>query len=173
MEISKFRITDHIFRVIDGITAILMVILTLVVFLEILSRYLFGFSITFVSSLTQLVFPWMVFLAAIAVTRREDHISINFLVNKFRKKIQKRLVLFSKLVILFFSILMTISSFELAQGVINQPIPILEISRAWLYGSITLSFAIISIVAVYQFIAVLINKEGWSRGDIDDLDNDY
>ncbi len=152
------QILDRLIKGVDIFASILMVLLTIVVFGEVLSRYVFNFPIVFSTELTSLLFPWVVFIAAISVTKNEDHLSINFVRDKMPRK--GRIITFAitKLIMMYFSFYMVLSSYQIAKAVVNQPLPMLRISKAWLYASVTVSFSMILIILTYQFILILQNK---------------
>lgn len=139
-------------------SAFLMVLLTIVVFSEVLSRYVFNFPLVFSSELTQLIFPWLIFLGNISVTKDDDHLSITFFRELMPKWAQKFSFLLAKLIILYFSFYMVKSSYEIAQVVSDQAMPMLRISKEWLYYSVTASFIGILIVVIIQIILILTNK---------------
>jgi TRAP-type C4-dicarboxylate transport system permease small subunit len=149
---------DTFIKGVDIIASIMMVLLTLVVFAEVLSRYVFNFPLVFSNESTLVLFPWMIFMGAISITKNEGHLSINFFRELLPRTGQKWAFMFAKVVMLYFSVYMVISSFKIAQAVINQPLPMLRISKAWLYASITVSFALITIILLYQVVLILLNK---------------
>ncbi|WP_227937132.1 TRAP transporter small permease [Alkalihalobacillus deserti] len=149
---------DRFIDVIDVLASIMMVLLTLVVFAEVVSRYAFSLPLTFSNELTMLLFPWVIFVAAISVTKNEGHLSINVFREKLPPAMQRWAFLFSKLVMLYFSVYMMLSSYRLAESVVNQVMPMLRISRAWLFASLTVSFAFITIILIYQIVLILMNR---------------
>jgi TRAP-type C4-dicarboxylate transport system permease small subunit len=164
---------QRIIKGVDIFASIMLVLLTLVVFGEVLSRYVFNFPLVFSNELTKVLFPWMIFVAAISVTKNEDHLSINYFRDLLPKAGQKIAFILSKLVMLYFSFYMMISSYKLAMGVVNQPLPMLRISKSWLYASMTVSFAAIIIILIYQLVLIFMNKLQPTREeDMYDLDHD-
>ncbi|WP_247747369.1 TRAP transporter small permease [Alkalihalobacillus sp. BA299] len=149
---------DKTINFLDLLASVLMVLLTLVVFSEVLSRYVFNFPLVFSNELTQILFPWVIFIAIISVTKNEGHLSINFFRELLPRAAQKWAFIFSKLVMLFFSVYMMFSSYQLAQSVASQVLPLLRISRAWLFYSVVVSFAAITIILLYQLALIFINK---------------
>lgn len=159
---------------VDVLASILLVLLTLVVFSEIVSRSVFNFPLVFSNELTQVLFPWMIFIAAISVTKNEGHLSISYFRELLPKSSQKWAFLFSKIVMLYFSVYMMISSYQLASSVAKQSLPMLRISRSWLYTSLIVSFACITIILVYQIILILTKQLDAPREEdmLNDLDHD-
>lgn len=165
---------DRFIKWVDVIASILLVLLTLVVFGEVVSRTVFNFPLVFSNELTQVLFPWMIFIAAISVTKNEGHLSINYFRELLPRASQRWAFLFSKLVMLYFSAYMMISSYQLATSVAKQSLPMLRISRAWLFNSLIVSFACITIILVYQIILILMKRLDAPREEdmLNDLDHD-
>ena len=151
-------IVDRFIDVVDLLASIMMVLLTVIVFAEVVSRYFFSLPLVFSNELTMLLFPWVIFIAAISVTKNEGHLSINVFREKLPPTMQRWAFLFSKLVMLYFSFYMMVSSFRLAESVVNQTMPMLRISRSWLFASLTVSFAFITIILLYQIVLILIKR---------------
>jgi TRAP-type transport system small permease protein len=171
---KRVSLLDRFIYGIDIFASMMMVLLTLVVFGEVLSRYVFNFPLVFSNELTKLLFPWIIFIAAISVTKNEGHLSINYFRELLPRAGQKWAFVFVKLVMLYFSVYMMISSYQIAQAVARQQLPMLRISKAWLYASIVVSFALITIILIYQLILIVTNKLQPPREEdmLHDLDND-
>ncbi|MDQ0484042.1 TRAP transporter small permease [Guptibacillus hwajinpoensis] len=166
-------IISAITKTIDLVSGLMMVLLTLVVFGEVLSRYVFNFPLVFTTELTSLLFPWLIFLGAVTVTRNEDHLAITVLRDKMPVLGQKIAYVIARLVMLYFSFYMVISSYGISRTVAAQPLPILRISKGWLYTSVTVSFILIILILVYQIVLVLTNKVSVTKEEVPhDLDYD-
>lgn len=164
-------IVDTLFKVIDCVSNVLLIILTFLVALEVMGRSFFNNSFIYVTPLTSVVFPWMVFLAIIGATKNNEHISVNFVLNKLPFKAKKTVLLFNKLVMLFFSIFMLFSSYNLSMSVAEIMEPIINISKFWLYSSMIVAFAGTAIVIFVQIISIIKNNE--IEEEKNDLDYDY
>ncbi|MDZ5710882.1 TRAP transporter small permease [Jeotgalibacillus haloalkalitolerans] len=149
---------DRIVDVLDLIASVMMVVLTAVVFGEVLSRYVFDLPLVFSNELTLLLFPWVIFIAAISVTKNEGHLSINFFRNLMPKAVQRWVFAFSKLVMLFFSVYMSFSAYRMGENTASQVMPVLRISKTWLITSVSVSFAVISLILIYQFVMIVLGK---------------
>jgi len=161
-----FTAFEKIVNVITVISSVLMTLLTIIVFAEVLSRYVFNFPIVVSSQLTSLLFPWLIFLGSIAVTYYEEHLAITFVREKFPEKVQKIIVVFEKLIILFFTIAIMVAAYDLSQAVANQSIPLLKISKSWLYYSLVFPFIGIVISVIMHLIQLTFNKPVEREGDL-------
>ncbi len=155
---------DLLAKIIIVFTSVLMVLLTAVIFFNIVVRYFFSIPIAFTYEMAELLFPWIVFLAIINVTLDNENIDIQFFVRLFPKPFQVVSAYFTKLVMLFFSIYITLSSFKLATTVKNHTMPILGLSKSWLYWSVTFSFAGVTLVIIYQVVLMIIGKDESEEG---------
>lgn len=157
-------VIDIIAKVIVIVSSTLMVSLTAVVFFNVVARYFFSVPIAFTYELVELLFPWIVFLTVINVTLDNENIDIQFFMKLSPKPMQTIAAYITKVVMLFFSIFIVYSSFRLANAVKNHTLPLLGISKSWLYWSVTVSFIGVSFVIVYQIILLIIDKEGINEG---------
>lgn len=165
------RIVSLLVRVFSVLGAVLMALLTIVVFTEVVSRYFFGLPIAFTGELTTVIFPWMTFLMAVEVTKNRDHISITYFRGLLPKKTQWLLRLFSMLVVLSFSVFMVVSSYRLSVASININLPVLRfMTKAHQYSSLTVSFLLISLVAFSEVIRFLVSQDTIASDDTKFLD---
>ncbi|WP_280770680.1 TRAP transporter small permease [Salipaludibacillus daqingensis] len=165
---------DYIIGWTEIAASVLLIGLTVIVFGEVLSRYVFRTPLVFSNELTQLLFPWMIFVAAISVTKEDGHLAVSYFRDRLPYVMQKGLYVFSKLIMLFFSVYMVIASVKYVDNVSSQLMPVIRISRGWLSGSLTVSFVFISIILIYQIVLILTNKLDVQREEdtLDDMDYD-
>lgn len=153
------RILGKIVNVLTLFTCLLMILLTVVVIFEIMSRYLFNLPITFTDELTGIFFPWIVFLTAIDVTNRDEHIAITVFSDKLTGGARKVNQLMIKAIMLMFSLFMVKSSYLLCQETANISLPVLRfITKAEVYSGIVFSFSFISLLLLLQMVKILRNK---------------
>lgn len=157
-------------KLIIGFANISLIAITLLVTAEVFSRKLFNVSFVFVTALTSIFFPWLVFLAIILITQANEHIAVNYFFNKLAEKQKKYIALFNRLVMLTFSVFMLISSYKLTIDVVNINIPVLNISRSWLYSSMLVAFFVTSIILLLQCITII--RDGKIGGNENNMDYD-
>jgi TRAP-type transport system small permease protein len=142
-------------RIVDGLATVagaLMVALTVVVMAAVVSRYALEIPIRTTTELSGVIFAWLVFLAAISVTHNQDNIAVTY----FRDKLPGPLPAISevtmKIVMMVFSAVLAWSSLQLTTAVMDQRLPVLQISSAWLNGSVAVAFTLISLVLLLQIV---------------------
>jgi TRAP-type transport system small permease protein len=146
------RIIDRVAGVMSLLGGLLMVALTLVVFASVVSRYFFDLPIRATSELAGLIFAWLVFITAIAVTHREDNIAVTYFRGLLPTPVQKVAKLVTQLIMLGFVIVMLFSSLQLSMAVMNRPLPSLRISSIWLNSSVAVAFVGLALVLLLQLV---------------------
>lgn len=144
---------EKVIVVFSALGAGLMVLLTLVVFGEIVSRYFLGLPITFSSELTSVIFPWIVFLMVVEVTKRNDHIAITLFSDMTPPVARRILSVLTQCIMLFFSLCLTYSSYELCVASRHITLPVLSfMTKVYQYAAITVSFSLVSVVLLLRVI---------------------
>jgi|SRR5699024_2812808 len=145
------------------ITSLLMLILTLVVFFNVVARYFLNFPVAFTYEMVELLFPWIVFLTIISVTLDNENIDIQFFVKSLPKSFRFIFACITKIIMLLFSILVSYAGFNLADAVQNHITPVMGLSKAWLYWSVGYSFIGVSIIIIYQLILLFTNIKSFDK----------
>lgn len=152
------RIIEKTTNIIGIISGVLLGALTVVVFGEIVLREVFGKPFPPTNELTLILFPWLAFLAAINITKNEENISLTFFKDSLPTLIRNKVIILIRVSMLIFSVIMTVGSFKISRELSKQILPVLGVSKVFLYGSVFVSFLGISIVLVYQIYGLLFRK---------------
>ena len=148
-------------KIINFFGAIMLALVTIIVFVEVFLRYLFSAPIPGSSAAVLLLFPWFIFLVAIIVTKNDDNLGVEFFRNQMPKTIQFILKTLEEIVCLIFFAIMLLSSYKLVSDTLYRRMPMFDISRAWLYGSMLVMFAVLvihQIYRIYSYVIVFVNK---------------
>ncbi|WP_150461038.1 TRAP transporter small permease [Nesterenkonia ebinurensis] len=146
------RVVDRSVDALATLAGILMVALTTVVMAAVISRYLLQTPIQTTTGMSGLIFAWLVFLAAISVTHRQDNIAVTYFRDKLPGKLPEVAEVLMKIIMLSFCLVLAWSSLQLTTAVMDQRLPSLQISTAWLNASVAVTFAVISVVLLLQII---------------------
>jgi TRAP-type C4-dicarboxylate transport system permease small subunit len=157
MRRSVFNLVDaglgKVTWLLSAVSGGLMVLLTLVVFGEIVSRYLFSLPITFSSELTTIIFPWIVCLMAVEITRNGDHIAITLFRDLTPLRLQRILIILTELVMLAFAGMLAYASYELCLAARDITLPVLTfLTKVYQYSAITLSFSLVTVVLLLRLV---------------------
>jgi TRAP-type C4-dicarboxylate transport system permease small subunit len=125
--------------------------LTLIVFYEVLSRYFFNRPWAPSNELTKFIFSWLSLLGVILITADNSHLTVTYFRDKFPLKVRKIINVFTQLIMLVFMVLMLKSGIDLTKLAMQQCLPVLSISKMWLYLSMPVSFFVTMIFLICNF----------------------
>jgi len=95
----------------DYTIAILLGILTLIMFLQVLFRYVFNNSLTWSEELAKFIFIWITFLGASICLRDGIHLKVDFLTEKLPGKQKLYLKFFDTLIVTLFNGVISVIGF--------------------------------------------------------------
>ncbi|WP_406737117.1 TRAP transporter small permease [Thioclava sp. GXIMD4215] len=108
-----------------------LVLMTAIVFLQVVCRYLLGFSLQWAEPGAVLIMGWFIFLGAAVGIREGYHLSFDVLLYILPSWLKPVLFTISELVVGAFGVGMAYYGWELAAKVAKNVIPTLGLSRAW------------------------------------------
>ncbi|MDR1832211.1 MAG: TRAP transporter small permease subunit [Fusobacteriaceae bacterium] len=152
LEKTIYLITD----VLSGIAGIMMAVLTGFVFMEVLCRYVFKRPIVITSEMTNLLFPWIVALSAIAIAKSNGNTALVFIKERFKGTTRHVIEILVHMVMLYFSVSMIIASFSLSLSLRNEILVLTGISKMFTYGSMVVGFSGVALVVSYNLIKYIL-----------------
>jgi len=132
-------------------TGILAGIMTMVVFVEVISRYLLQESIFFSEELSRLAFVWASFLAISLGFRTGIHINVQFILNVIPVAQRRLILLLSEAVILLFLSVVFISSITILPHHWDELTPTIGITMFWFYLAVPVGVALMIIQVLPLF----------------------
>ena len=129
------------------IAAILITFLTVILFVEVLFRYLFYQSIGWINEFSGIIFVWFLYLSVSYITGKNSHIRVQILDLFVNKKYIRTIDIAMDFLWLAFNLLMTYYGVQLVLSVVRYPFktPILDISMAYPYAIIPIAFGLMTI----------------------------
>lgn len=129
------------------IATVLFIIITFLLTIQILSRYLFGHPLTWTEEISLVLFIWMIYFAISAATLKRKHIRMDFILEKLPFKIKKATLIFSNLMaILFFGYFLgPFSDIVLNLYNMHSTTPITAFPKTVAYGVVPVAFILIII----------------------------
>lgn len=146
-------------RPIEFACGALMVSLTGVVFLQVISRYVFHHPFDWPEELARYLFVWVALLGAALALSRGAHFSIDALVKRCSPRSQTGIALTVHGCLSIFLLLVAVSGFQLALKVKEQPSAAMEISMTFPYLSIPISFTLMFLFTLVELYR-LVKKRG-------------
>ena len=121
---------------------LLMLAITGVVFLQVISRYVFNYPFDWPEELARFLFVWVALLGAALAVRRGAHFSIDALVRRLPANGQRFVPLAINTVLAIFTLIVSVKGFQLALRVSEQQSSAMEVSMSLPYLSVPVSFAV-------------------------------
>ena len=142
----------------DFIICIALVIMSIIVFMNVILRYVFSSGIAWSIELSQLLFVLVVFLGAIRAFQDHQHIVVDIITEAVPKKIKKLFSFLSNVIVIYTMVIMFQGSLKLVQNNMVMKTPLLKIPMSYVYSlGLLLSVSVI-IFALYNMIK-LFKKE--------------
>ena len=148
---------DKLTRIIELVLASAFIIAVLLNFTNVVGRYLFGLSLLGSDEVQVFVMVAMTFVGAVVVTRRNEHLRMDVLVQMMPEAVRLLLRIAEQL------LLIALAGFVLSQSYFYAA-QMLRIGRAsdmagvpmWIpHGTVALGFALILVIAVWRLVGVI------------------
>ena len=146
------RLTGMMAAICTNVEVIFLAIMTFLVFFQVVTRYLFSYSIAWVEELTRYLMIWMAFLGAAALFKDDSHIRMDLVYNKFPQVVRTYLDLLFGLFQVAFLVMLFKLGLEYAESVDIVVSPTLRISMRWPAMIISIS----SVIMIFFILAYII-----------------
>lgn len=95
----------------DNILFILMALIVIIMFAQVLFRYVFNQSLSWSEELAKFVFVWLTFLGAAICIKERIHVGVEFLMDRLSVKWKRYLDLFQTALITLFNVALSVTGF--------------------------------------------------------------
>jgi TRAP-type C4-dicarboxylate transport system permease small subunit len=128
------RLVEAYFTLLKLLIALFLAIMVVLVFGNVVLRYVFDSGITISEEVSRWLFVWLTFLGAIVALREHGHLGVDTVVKRLPRKGKLACFIISQLLMLYATVLFLQGSW--VQTVINWRVtaPASGASAAWLYG---------------------------------------
>lgn len=123
---------------------ILMSVMTLLVFLQVVMRYVFHNSLSWSEELARYVFIWLIYLGISYGCKLRKHIKIDAALYLFPKKARKYVVIIGDVLFLVFAVYIVITGFKycMAQAAMGKASSALRIPFQYVYFATVVGFGL-------------------------------
>ncbi len=128
------RLTRLFFRGLEALLVLLLVAMVIMVFGNVLLRYLFDTGIDVSEELSRYFFVWLTFIGAVVVGRENAHLGVETLVARLGDNGRKLCMVLSDLFIIGCCAVFFWGTWQQAEINATNYAPITEISMLWVYG---------------------------------------
>ena len=124
-----------------------LVVLVVIVFLQVVMRYVFQNSLTWSEELARYLFIWQVWIGASLATKRVRHLKVEILPDSLSPKGKKAINILATLISIGFVLFLLLKSADITSTVFrtNQITPALGISMAIPYAAVPVGMTLMTI----------------------------
>lgn len=133
--------------------------ITVIVFVNVLSRYLFSTSLPWSEELARFLFIWMTFIGAVVANDRLEHMRLDFIVEQLPPKAGKIVEGISYLLVILLLGVLFVGSFEYTRSQWDWCSSALGVKHGIVYMVAPISFGIMEL----QFVSRLVRLAGSLR----------
>lgn len=154
-------IFNKVCRILEIFMIIIFALLVLDVLFQVFSRYLLGTSFTWTEEFARFSLIWMTILGAAYLNGKQEHLSMDFLYQKFSEPNKKKAsILIEVLIFLFALIVMVIGGSNLVYTTLHleQLSGTLRIPLGYVYAIMPFSGFLIMCFSIYHISNILKNK---------------
>lgn len=135
---TSFR--DHAEKIFDWIVSLALVALTALVFVQVISRYIFNSPISWTEEMARLLFVWLCFMGTFLALKTKGHIAIETLLNTFvGANTRGYVTATANFLILYYCIYLAFMGVVMVQKTAQDFTPVMLIPFSYLYVAIALS----------------------------------
>ncbi len=158
------RLNEVIFKFLENIIVVLLFGLTLIAFLQLMSRYLLHISSGGVDELIRLAFVWVISIGSAITFRRKAHVGITFFANRLKGKASILLQLLVNLILSALMIVIIKAGIDMTLMGVTQISEYIGISMAYFYSCIP-SGAFLSLLVFLEELVKLSKVLHLGAGD--------
>lgn len=148
------KIEDIVYAISERLVGILLVTITALVTISVISRFLFAFSIDFAQELVIFCMVWMTFLGTSMGLKEGSLITLTLLIDKLPAKLQGILRLISRLILLSFFIITTISNQSVLEFARVIKLPTLGIP----YSTMGVAYSVSAGIMIFYLLVSIIKS---------------
>lgn len=129
-----------------------IIVTTALVMINVVLRYFFKTGLYWSEEVATACFVWSVFIGSAAGYKAKAHVGVDMIVNYAPPKFKKLITLVVDAILVFINGYITYIAIIYLSLSYRKPTPVLGISTAYISSSILVSFALMTIYAIYFFI---------------------
>lgn len=152
---------EKVCKILEIILIFIFGVLVVDVLLQVFSRYILNTSFTFTEELARFSLIWLSILGAAYLNGKREHLSMDFLYQKFSDKNKKKALYFIEIcVVLFAIVVMVIGGFNLVYTTLHlgQLSGTLRIPLGYIYAILPFSGLLVICFSIYHMFKINANK---------------
>jgi TRAP-type C4-dicarboxylate transport system permease small subunit len=149
------QMNDVVFKWLGRLLIFTIAFLVSIIFLQVVLRYIFNFSIAEIDELSRYVFVWIIFLGISYGFREKAHLGVVYFIELLSPKSRKVFLIGIELLIILFFLVITVAGFQMVQFTMAQKSSTLLIPMGYVYLAIPVG-AIFCLFAMAERLKVSI-----------------
>ncbi|MBM6594733.1 TRAP transporter small permease [Microvirga pudoricolor] len=149
---------DWFFKALEALLVLLLAAMVVMVFGNVVLRYLFDTGIDVSEELSRYFFVWLTFIGAVVVARENAHLGVETLVVRFGDRGRKVCMVLSDIFIVICCAVFFWGTWQQAEINATNYAPITEISMLWVYGVGYFTSIGLGLMAVLRILRVLTGR---------------
>jgi TRAP-type transport system small permease protein len=152
------RVGAFFFKGLEGLMVLLLVAMVVMVFGNVVLRYLFDTGIDISEELSRFFFVWLTFIGAVVVGRENAHLGVETLVAKLGDNGRKVCMILADLFVIICCAVFFWGTWLQAEINATNYAPITEISMLWVYGVGYFTSLGLGLMALFRILRVLTGR---------------
>lgn len=149
-----------------SICVCLMSFMAVLIFVQVVMRYLFSNSLSWSEELARYLFVWLIYLGVSYGAKIRKHIKIDAALNLFPKKVRPFITIIGDIFFFLFAIYIVHTGYKyvVMQASLNKASPALKIPYKYVYAAPMVGFALVTIRQIQTIIyrvKTIQNAEEW------------
>ena len=147
-----------------SICIVLISLMTMLIFIQVVMRYIIGSSLAWSEELARYIFIWLIYLGIPYAAKKMKHIRIEAALKLFPRKLRPYIVLTGDIIFFAFSVVITVTAFSLVakQTASGQHSPAMQLPMWIVYLAPAVGFALTSFRQMQVIIGRVSKKEGYT-----------
>lgn len=138
--------------------------MSIIIFIQVVMRYVFQNSLTWSEELSRYLFVWLVYFSVSYTARREKHIRIDAAINLYPKKLRPYIEILSEVIVLAFAIFIAVTGMTVFHKIAwsGQLSPAMTIPMQFVYAAPMVGLALTAIrqvQCIFRRVKALKNHE--------------
>lgn len=154
------KLIDLINKLLIKVIGIVMLLMTAFVFIQVICRYIFNFTLPWTEELARYLMIWAVFLGAAVSLRQSNLIALEILVQFTPKSISKIIQIIAQVISLIFFVVLVNTGMDMLKISGFETAPVTKLPMSIVYSSLPVSMVLMILNSIAVFIEKNVLKEG-------------
>ena len=146
------RFLDNFCRLLEAVMALLLAAMVVLVFGNVVLRYVFNSGITISEELSRWLFVWMTFLGGVIGLHRRSHLGVDMVVQALPVLGRKVCWAISQVIMLICALFIFYGTYLQHDIIAGKSSPVAQLSMIWVYGVSYVTGAAIALICLSNLI---------------------